>query len=253
MSVKNILAIYLIYISLQPQKNKGMSKKNKKKYFGNKKVKIQNTAMEQNTDKEMTGNETELTDEKEENLSENNGQNVSQEEKSENTSEETDNVSEENKKESEDTEKAAEDFETKYNELNDRYLRLMAEFDNYRKRTLKEKMELTKNGGEDVLKGILPVVDNMERAIKSLETAKDMEAVKEGIDLIYKKFQEFLTAKGLKEIEAQGLELDTDKHEAVTKFPAPSEDLKGKIIDVIEKGYTLNDKVIRYAKVVIGE
>ncbi|MBQ3656383.1 MAG: nucleotide exchange factor GrpE [Bacteroidales bacterium] len=204
--------------------------------------------MEQNTEKEMTDNETELTDTQKENVAENDGQNVSEDENSENTAEETDKMTEGKM-----SEEPAEDFEAKYNELNDRYLRLMAEFDNYRKRTLKEKMELTKNGGEDVLKGILPVVDNMERAIKSLETAKDMEAVKEGIDLIYKKFQEFLSAKGLKEIEAQGLELDTDKHEAVTKFPAPSEDLKGKIIDVIEKGYTLNDKVIRYAKVVIGE
>jgi len=248
LSVKNILAIYLNYISLQPQKNKGMSKKNKKKHFDYKKVKKQNTEMEQKTEQQ---NPVEETLEKD-NLSENDSQNVSEEQTDTTESAETDKTSEETT-DNQEAQQPAEDFETKYNELNDRYLRLMAEFDNYRKRTLKEKMELTKTGGEDVLKGILPVVDNMERAIKSLETAKDLEAVKEGIDLIYKKFQEFLTAKGLKEIEAQGLELDTDKHEAVTKFPAPSEDLKGKIIDVIEKGYTLNDKVIRYAKVVIGE
>ncbi|MEE3448966.1 MAG: nucleotide exchange factor GrpE [Bacteroidales bacterium] len=204
--------------------------------------------MEQKTEQQ---NPVEETLEKD-NLSENGSQNVSEEQTDTTESAETDKTSEETT-DNQEAQQPAEDFETKYNELNDRYLRLMAEFDNYRKRTLKEKMELTKTGGEDVLKGILPVVDNMERAIKSLETAKDLEAVKEGIDLIYKKFQEFLTAKGLKEIEAQGLELDTDKHEAVTKFPAPSEDLKGKIIDVIEKGYTLNDKVIRYAKVVIGE
>ena len=204
--------------------------------------------MEQKTEQQ---NPVEETLEKD-NLSENDSQNVSEEQTDTTESAETDKTSEETT-DNQEAQQPAEDFETKYNELNDRYLRLMAEFDNYRKRTLKEKMELTKTGGEDVLKGILPVVDNMERAIKSLETAKDLEAVKEGIDLIYKKFQEFLTAKGLKEIEAQGLELDTDKHEAVTKFPAPSEDLKGKIIDVIEKGYTLNDKVIRYAKVVIGE
>ena len=129
----------------------------------------------------------------------------------------------------------------------------MAEFDNYRKRTLKEKMDLTKYAEEDVIKGILPVVDNMERAIKSLESATDINAVKEGIDLIYKKFQEFLEKRGIKEIEALNKELDTDLHEAVTKFAAPSEDLKGKIIDVIEKGYYLHDKVIRYAKVVVGE
>ena len=129
----------------------------------------------------------------------------------------------------------------------------MAEFDNYRKRTLKEKMDLTKYAEEDVIKGILPVVDNMERAIKSLESATDITAVKEGIDLIYKKFMEFLEKRGIKEIEALNKELDTDLHEAVTKFAAPSDDLKGKIIDVIEKGYYLHDKVIRYAKVVVGE
>lgn len=158
-----------------------------------------------------------------------------------------------------DTDKAAQDtdnggdLQKKYDELNDRYLRLMAEFDNYRKRTLKEKMDLTKYAEEDVIKGILPVVDNMERAIKSLESAQDINAVKEGIDLIYKKFKEFLEKRGIKEIEALNKELDTDLHEAVTKFAAPSEDLKGKIIDVIEKGYYLHDKVIRYAKVVVGE
>ena len=146
-----------------------------------------------------------------------------------------------------------EELQKKYDELNDRYLRLMAEFDNYRKRTLKEKMDLTKYAEEDVIKGILPVVDNMERAIKSLETATDINAVKDGIDLIYKKFQEFLEKRGIKEIEALNKELDTDLHEAVTKFAAPSDDLKGKIIDVIEKGYYLHDKVIRYAKVVVGE
>lgn len=151
-----------------------------------------------------------------------------------------------------DTDKG-DDLQKKYDELNDRYLRLMAEFDNYRKRTLKEKMDLTKYAEEDVLKGILPVVDNMERAIKSLETATDVNAVKEGIDLIYKKFMEFLEKRGIKEIDALNKELDTDLHEAVTKFAAPSEDLKGKIIDVIEKGYYLHDKVIRYAKVVVGE
>lgn len=234
-----------------------MSKRNRRKHFDNKKVNKQNITMEQKT----ANSEAQETDSQTENLSENDAQNVSpdaqtdsQTQSSDNVSEEkSDNMTEESTSEGENSAPKEENFEEKYNELNDRYLRLMAEFDNYRKRTLKEKMELTKNGGEDVLKGILPVVDNMERAMKSMETATDTEAVKEGINLIYKKFQEFLTGKGLKEIEAQGLELDTDKHEAVTKFPAPSEDLKGKIIDVIEKGYTLNDKVIRYAKVVIGE
>ncbi|MBO7438446.1 MAG: nucleotide exchange factor GrpE [Bacteroidales bacterium] len=146
-----------------------------------------------------------------------------------------------------------EDWHGKYDELNDKYLRLMAEFDNYRKRTLKEKMDLTKYAEEDVLKGILKVVDDMERAISNMTSAPDMNAVREGVELIYKKFKSFLETRGLKEVEAMHQELDTDRHEAVAKFAAPSEDLKGKIIDVVEKGYYLHDKIIRYAKVVIGE
>lgn len=208
--------------------------------------------MEQNSEQQKAEQQAEETAKTTDNAAETDTQSANAEENTDNQSAENTDTAAENENQ-EAQEEAKEDFEAKYNDLNDRYLRLMAEFDNYRKRTLKEKMDLTKFGGEDVLKGILPVVDNMERAIKSMETAKDMDAVREGINLIYKKFQEFLTNKGLKEIEAQGLELDTDKHEAVTKFAAPSEDLKGKIIDVIEKGYTLHDKVIRYAKVVVGE
>ncbi len=197
--------------------------------------------MEQNTENQ----ETELQDENlEQNAGDASNTDTNTEESANKAEENTENVAENS---------AQEDYQTKYNELNDRYLRLMAEFDNYRKRTLKEKMDLTKYAEEDVLKGILQVVDNMERAIKSMETASDMDAVKEGINLIYKKFQGFLESRGLKEVEAMGQELNTDLHEAVTKFAAPSEDLKGKIMDVIEKGYYLHDKVIRYAKVVIGE
>lgn len=141
----------------------------------------------------------------------------------------------------------------KLQEMNDRYLRSTAEFDNFRKRTLKEKSELIKYGGENILLDIIPVVDNFERAIQSLEKAKDIEAVKEGILLIYGKFQEFITQKGVKEIEAINLDFNTDIHEAVTKIPAPSEEMKGKVVDVIEKGYMLYDKVIRFSKVVVGE
>ncbi|PID89678.1 MAG: nucleotide exchange factor GrpE [Bacteroidia bacterium] len=137
--------------------------------------------------------------------------------------------------------------------LNDKYLRLTAEFDNYRKRTLKEKIDMTKTAGEDLLMSILPVVDNFERGIKSIDEAKEIDAVKEGMNLIYKNFKEFLNQKGVKEIEAMHKEFDTDVHEAVTKIPAPSKKLKGKIVDVIEKGYFLHNKVIRFAKVVIGE
>ncbi|MBI5218802.1 MAG: nucleotide exchange factor GrpE [Bacteroidia bacterium] len=157
-----------------------------------------------------------------------------------------------NKKIEELTQKIEEQGKT-LEEMNDKYLRLTAEFDNYRKRTLKEKIELMKSGGENVLLGIIPVVDDFERAMQSITAAKELDAVKEGIDLIYGKFKEFLNQKGVKEIEALNQEFNTDLHEAVTKIPASSDDMKGKIVDVIEKGYTLYDKVIRFSKVVVGE
>lgn len=138
-------------------------------------------------------------------------------------------------------------------QINEKYLRLSAEFDNYRKRTLKEKIDLTKTAGEDLLKDILPVMDNFERGIKSIDDAKDIDAVKEGIMLIYNNFKDFLKQKGVKEIEAMHQEFDTDVHEALTKIPASEKKLKGKVVDVIEKGYFLNEKVMRFAKVVIGE
>ena len=136
---------------------------------------------------------------------------------------------------------------------NDKYLRLSAEFDNFRKRTLKEKMDLMKNASESVIVSFLPVIDDVERAIKAIEASNNLETTKEGINLIYNKFKDFTKQNGVVEIEAKGLELDTDHHEAITKIPAPSEELKGKIVEVVQKGYILNDKVIRYAKVVIGE
>lgn len=137
--------------------------------------------------------------------------------------------------------------------INDRYLRLSAEFDNYRKRTLREKMELTRSAGESVMRNVLPLMDDVERAVSSMENGLDLEATKEGVKLIYNKFKDFANQNGLKEIEALGESFNTDLHEAVTKIPAPSEDMKGKIIDVVQKGYYLNDKVIRFAKVVVGE
>jgi molecular chaperone GrpE len=146
-----------------------------------------------------------------------------------------------------------EELGNKLQDVNDKYLRLSAEFDNYRKRTLKEKMELTKTAGEQILVNILPVMDNFERAIKSIEDAKEVEAIKEGIMHIYKNFGEFLKQNGVAEIDSANAVFDTDLHEALTKIPAPSEELKGKVVDCIEKGYKLNDKVIRYAKVVVGE
>lgn len=138
-------------------------------------------------------------------------------------------------------------------ELNDKNLRLMAEFDNYRKRTLKERMDLLKTAGESVLVNMLPLVDDFERALKAMESADDLQAVKDGVDLIYSKFVAFLIQNGVKAIPDQNEEFNTEFHEAITTFPAPSEELKGKIIDCVSKGYTLNDKVIRFSKVVVGE
>ena len=144
-------------------------------------------------------------------------------------------------------------IEDKFNEINNKYLRLSAEFDNYRKRSLKEKMDLIKSAGEDILVNILPVMDNFERALNSINENNDADSTKEGIELIYNNFNDFLKQRGVQEIEAVGKELDTDFHEAITKIPAQKEEQKGKIIDVIEKGYLLHGKVIRFAKVVVGE
>lgn len=138
-------------------------------------------------------------------------------------------------------------------ELKDRHIRLQAEFDNYRKRTLKERIDLLKTANESLLISLLPVIDDFDRANQTLDMVEEESPVKEGVKLIYNKFQEFLKQNGVKEIEAKGQDFDTDLHEAITKIPAPSEDMKGKIVDVVQKGYFLNDKVIRFAKVVIGE
>jgi molecular chaperone GrpE len=142
--------------------------------------------------------------------------------------------------------------EEKYLELHDKYLRLSAEFDNYRKRTLKEKTELIKTAGDELLKKILPVLDNFERALKAMDQSSDIGAVKDGVLLIYNHFKDFIQQQGIKEIPAMDEPFNSDFHEAVTTIPAPSEEHKGKVMDVIEKGYTLHDKVIRYARVVVG-
>ena len=145
------------------------------------------------------------------------------------------------------------ELQEKLDAANDKYLRLSAEFDNYRKRTLKEKMELTKSAGEQILGKILPVMDNFERALQSMETATDVPALREGVQLIYTTFKDFLTQHGVKEIECIHTEFNPDLQEAVTKIPAPTEELKGKVVDCIQKGYMLHDKVIRFPKVVVGE
>ncbi len=146
-----------------------------------------------------------------------------------------------------------EELGKKLAEINDKYLRLSAEFDNYRKRTLKEKMELTKNAGEQILEKILPVMDNFERALQSMETATDVPALREGILLIFGAFKDFLLQQGVKEMECINTDFDSETQEAVTKIPAPTEDMKGKVVDCIQKGYTLHDKVMRFPKVVVGE
>ncbi|PTN10216.1 nucleotide exchange factor GrpE [Mangrovibacterium marinum] len=138
-------------------------------------------------------------------------------------------------------------------DMKDKHVRLQAEFDNFRKRTLKEKMELMKSGGEGVLMNIIPVIDDLERALAAFSDVEDENPLKQGVTLIYTKFQEFLKQNGIKEIDAKEKDFDTDLHEAITKIPAPSEELKGKVVDVIQKGYLLHEKVIRFAKVVIGE
>lgn len=139
------------------------------------------------------------------------------------------------------------------NELNDKYLRLSAEFDNYRKRTLREKMELTKTAGESILISILPVVDDFERALKHMGESDNIGALRDGVELIYNKFKDYLIQKGVTEIEAINQPFNTDLHEAITNTPAPSPEMKGKILDCVEKGYMLNDKVIRFSKVVVCE
>ena len=151
------------------------------------------------------------------------------------------------------TEKKEPTAEEKLAEFQDKYLRLSAEFDNYRKRTLKERIDLLKSANEELLSKILPVMDDFDRAIQQIDEAKDIQAVKEGLHLIYGKFNSFLSQEGIKEIDALHREFDTDTHEAITKIPAPEKKLKGKVVDVVQKGYYLNDKVIRFSKVVIGE
>lgn len=137
-------------------------------------------------------------------------------------------------------------------EWQNKYLRLYAEFDNFKRRTSKERLELLQVAGKDVIVDLLPVLDDFERAQKSIETASDIDAVKEGVKLVHHKLKNILGQKGLKEMNSLGAEFDAEMHEGITSIPAPSKDMKGKILDELEKGYYLNDKVIRFAKVIIG-
>lgn len=144
------------------------------------------------------------------------------------------------------------DYDAKIAELNDKYLRLYSEFDNYRKRTIKEKSDIIRSAGEDVFKAIIPSIDDFERAIKANEKVTEVEPIKEGMILIYNKLKSSCTGKGLEAMESIGKPFDADVMEAITHIPAPTDDMKGKVVDEVEKGYKLGDKVIRFAKVVVG-
>ncbi len=157
-----------------------------------------------------------------------------------------------NNKQSTDTDKTAE-YEATIADLKDKYLRQAAEFDNYRKRVLKEKSELIQNGGESVISSLLPIIDDFERALQNMKKSDDTAALKEGVELIYQKFMKTLESNGLKTIETQEADFNTDFHEAVAMIPAPNDESKGKVVDCVQKGYKLNDKVIRHAKVAVGQ
>jgi molecular chaperone GrpE len=143
--------------------------------------------------------------------------------------------------------------EEKLAEMQDKYIRLSAEFDNYRRRTLREKMELSKYAAEDLFRKIIPLMDDFDRALTHMETATDSTAIKDGIILIYNKFSEFLKQNGIKEIDSMNLGFDVDLHEAIAKVPVQEDDKKGKVVDVVQKGYYIQDKVLRHSKVVVGE
>ncbi|HYG50390.1 MAG TPA: nucleotide exchange factor GrpE [Flavobacteriales bacterium] len=144
------------------------------------------------------------------------------------------------------------DYKALYEEINDKFLRLYSEFENSKKRHAREKVDLVKSASSDVLKAILPVLDDFERAIKANQSAQDIEAIKSGFTLINQKLFNLLETKGLKKMDVIGKPLDTDLHEAITQIPAPTEELKGKIVDVIENGFFINDIVLRHAKVIVG-
>lgn len=171
----------------------------------------------------------------------------------------TDEGNADNEENAEETDETAQ-LEAKVAELQEQlekekkeYLFLMAEFDNFRKRTMKEKVDIIKNAAEKAMKDILPVIDDFERALQAMNEQKDVEGLKEGVELIYNKFIKYLESNGVKAIESDKAEFDTELHEAVANFPTPEEELKGKVIDTVQKGYKINDKVLRHAKVVVGQ
>jgi molecular chaperone GrpE len=169
---------------------------------------------------------------------------------------EQENIQEENfeQGQTQDTEASVEEtLKNQLEEANDKYARLFAEFDNYKKRTSKERIELIQTAGQGVISKLLPVLDDFDRALAAMATTQDVESLKTGVDLVNSKLRKLLELEGLKEMEVMGKDFDADYQEAITAIPAPSDDMKNKVIDVVEKGYVLNDKVIRFAKVVIGQ
>ncbi|MBQ3698716.1 MAG: nucleotide exchange factor GrpE [Prevotella sp.] len=189
--------------------------------------------------------EEEIKNQEEENILDN--EENSENSKNSETSESTENA--ENSDEKDPLETALDEIE----QLKDKYLRSVAEFDNYRKRTLKEKAELILNGGEKAVQAILPVIDDMERALENGEKTDDPAVLREGMELIYQKFMKALESLGVKKIETEDADFDTDMHEAVAMVPGMGDDKKGKVIDCLQTGYQLNDKVIRHAKVAVGQ
>lgn len=201
--------------------------------------------------KEKINNEQEQVEEKE--VTETTAQEQSETAEQDTKSEKAEASKKDKKSKKEKPEDKIEALGKELQEIRDKHIRLQAEFDNYRKRTMREKMDLVKTGGENVIVNILPVIDDFERALMAFSEIDDKDPLKEGILLIYNKFQDFLKQNGIAEINALEKDFDTDLHEAVTKIPAPKEELKGKVVDVIQKGYLMNEKVIRFSKVVIGE
>ncbi len=164
------------------------------------------------------------------------------------------NIAQEEEDEVESLRKQLADTQAQLEKEKKEYMFLMADFDNFRKRTLKEKSELIKNGGENAMRGLLPIIDDFERSLQAINESSDAMAIKEGVELIYNKFTKYLEQNGVKPIASEpGSDFDTEIHEAVTMFPTDNPDQKGKVIDTVQKGYTLNDKVIRHAKVVVGQ
>lgn len=173
--------------------------------------------------------------------------------KTENTEPETDKKSGDDANDSSENDTLLTELQKKYDTLNDKYLRLYSEFENYRRRTAKEKLDSLRSGGATIVKELLPVVDDFDRAIVSNDIVDDPEALKEGFKLIHNKLYRILEQQGLKPMDSMEKPFDTEYHEAITNIPAPTDDLKGKVVDVAEKGYFFNDMVLRYAKVIVGK